>query len=88
MKNITLILFVICVSTMLFATVACNGDISTDTIGGREETITPDSNYITEPPSVEDTPDITVEDTEDDVYIRISPSDDEQKWGDLNRAGN
>ena len=59
---------------------------------GFEETRSPEETPNIDSTVAEDTEevieDVTVEDTEDDVYISISPSDEGQEWGDLNISGN
>ena len=92
MKKITFILVSLCVIATLFSAVACNGGTTTDANVGSEDTQSPEITQNIDSTTAEDTEEVIeevkVEDTEDDVYISISPSDEGQKWGDLNISGN
>lgn len=92
MKKITFILVSLCVIGMLFSAVACNDGTTTDANVGFEETRSPEETQNIDSTIAEDSEEVieevTVEDTEDDVYISISPSDEGQEWGDLNISGN
>ncbi len=92
MKKITFILVSLCVIGMLFSAVACNDGTTTDANVGSEDTQSPEITQNIDSTVAEDTEEVieevTVEDTEDDVYISISPSDEGQEWGDLNISGN
>lgn len=88
MKKITFILVSLCVIATLFSAVACNGGTTTDANVGSEDTQSPEITQNIDSTVAEDTEEVTVEDTEDDVYISISPSDEGQEWGDLNISGN
>ena len=92
MKKITFILVSLCVIGMLFSAVACNDGTTTDANVGSEDTQSPEITQNIDSTVAEDTEEVieevTVEDTEDDVYISISPSDEGQEWGDLSISGN
>lgn len=88
MKKITFIFVSLCVIGMLFSAVACNDGTTTDANVGSEDTQSPEITQNIDSTVAEDTEEVTVEDTEDDVYISISPSDEGQEWGDLNISGN
>ena len=92
MKKITFILVSLCVIGMLFSAVACNDGTTTDANVGSEDTQSPEITQNIDSTVAEDTEEVieevTVEDTEDDVYISISPSDEGHEWGDLNISGN
>ena len=92
MKKITFIFVSLCVIGMLFSAVACNDGTTTDANVGSEDTQSPEITQNIDSTVAEDTEEVieevTVEDTEDDVYISISPSDEGQAWGDLNISGN
>lgn len=88
MKKITFILVSLCVIGMLFSAVACNDGTTTDANVGSEDTQSPEITQNIDSTVAEDTEEVKVEDTEDDVYISISPSDEGQEWGDLNISGN
>ena len=92
MKKITFILVSLCVIGMLFSAVACNDGTTTDANVGSEDTQSPEETQNIDSTVAEDTEEVIeevkVEDTEDDVYISISPSDEGQEWGDLNISGN
>ena len=88
MKKITFILVSLCVIATLFSAVACNGGTTTDANVGSEDTQSPEITQNIDSTVAEDTEEVTVEDTEDDVYISISPSDEDHEWGDLNISGN
>ena len=96
MKKITFILVSLCVIGMLFSAVACNDGTTTDANVGSEDTQSPEITQNIDSTTAKDTEAVTeevteevkVEDTEDDVYINISPSDEGQEWGDLDISGN
>ena len=88
MKKITFILVSLCVIGMLFSAVACNDGTTTDANVGSEDTQSPETTQNIDSTTAEDTEEVKVEDTEDDVYISISPSAEGQEWGDLNISGN
>ncbi|MBQ2377731.1 MAG: hypothetical protein II297_04945 [Clostridia bacterium] len=88
MKKITFILVSLCVIATLFSAVACNDGTTTDANVGSEDTQSPETTQNIDSTTAEDTEEVKVEDTEDDVYISISPSDEGQEWGDLNISGN
>ena len=88
MKKITFILVSLCVIGMLFSAVACNDGTTTDATVGTEDTQSPETTQNIDSTTAEDTEEVKVEDTEDDVYISISPSAEGQEWGDLNISGN
>ena len=92
MKKITFILVSLCVIGMLFSAVACNDGTTTDANVGSEDTQSPEITQNIDSTVAEDTEEVieevTVEDTEDDVYINVSPSDEGHEWGDLNISGN
>ena len=92
MKKITFIFVSLCVIGMLFSAVACNDGTTTDANVGSEDTQSPEITQNIDSTVAEDTEEVIeevkVEDTEDDVYISISPSDEGQEWGDLNISGN
>lgn len=88
MKKITFILVSLCVIGMLFSAVACNDGTTTDANVGSEDTQSPEITQNIDSTTAKDTEEVKVEDTEDDVYISISPSDEGQEWGDLNISGN
>ena len=92
MKKITFILVSLCVIGMLFSAVACNDGTTTDANVGSEDTQSPEITQNIDSTVAEDTEEVIeevkVEDTEDDVYINISPSDEGHEWGDLNISGN
>ena len=92
MKKITFILVSLCVIATLFSAVACNDGTTTDANVGSEDTQSPEITQNIDSTTAEDTEEVIeevkVEDTEDDVYISISPSDEGQEWGDLNISGN
>ena len=92
MKKITFILVSLCVIATLFSAVACNDGTTTDANVGSEDTQSPEITQNIDSTTAEDTEEVIeevkVEDTEDDVYISISPSDEGHEWGDLNISGN
>ena len=88
MKKITFILVSLCVIGMLFSAVACNDGTTTDATVGTEDTQSPETTQNIDSTTAEDTEEVKVEDTEDDVYINVSPSDEGHEWGDLNISGN
>ena len=88
MKKITFILVSLCVIATLFSAVACNDGTTTDANVGSEDTQSPETTQNIDSTTAEDTEEVKVEDTEDDVYISISPSDEGHEWGDLNISGN
>ena len=92
MKKITFIFVSLCVIATLFSAVSCIDGTITDTTVGFEETRSPEETQNIDSTVAEDTEEVieevTVEDTEDDVYISISPSAEGQEWGDLNISGN
>ena len=88
MKKITFILVSLCVIGMLFSAVACNDGTTTDANVESEDTQSPEITQNIDSTTAKDTEEVKVEDTEDDVYINISPSDEGHEWGDLNISGN
>ena len=96
MKKITFIFVSLCVIATLISAVACNDGTTTDANVESEDTQSPEITQNIDSTTAKDTEAVTeevteevkVEDTEDDVYINISPSDEGHEWGDLNISGN
>ena len=87
MKKLTLVLLALCLALTVFAAVACtpsdSTDESTDTpVSGGDGTLEPDTQGgdVAEDPSGNE----TIKDAEDDAFISVNPTNEEQIWGEVN----